>query len=129
MLRRVLCFEYHGLSSLIMPNLPNSQQAVIELAKLREYCLSPEHPRGRHKARVFREALGLSVDDAEWLLQKLRKGIQNHPAEQQKTDSFGSRWRVDLPLTRQDKSVVVRTGWMIKTGEQFPRLITCWVLK
>jgi hypothetical protein len=112
-----------------MPNLPNSQQAVIELAKLREYCLSPEHPRGRHKARVFREALGLSVDDAEWLLQKLRKGIQNHPAEQQKTDSFGSRWRVDLPLTRQDKSVVVRTGWMIKTGEQFPRLITCWVLK
>lgn len=111
-----------------MTNLPNAQNAIIELTKLRDYCLSSEHPRGRHKARVFREALGVSVDDAEWLRQKLYEGIQSHSAEKQEIDSFGDRWRVDLPLTRQTKSVVVRTGWIIKTGEQFPRLITCWVL-
>ena len=118
----------HGLSSITMPNLPNAQNAVIEITKLRDYCLSTDHPRGRHKARVFHEALGLSVGDAEWLLQKLREGVQNYPAEKQETDGFGSRWRVDLSLTRQEKSVVVRTGWIIKTGEQFPRLTTCWVL-
>jgi hypothetical protein len=111
-----------------MPNLPHSENAIINPAKLRDYCLNADHPRGRHKARVFREALGLSMDDAEWLQQNIRDGIQNHPGEKQETDSFGSRWRVDLPLTRQGKSVVVRTGWMIKTGEQFPHLITCWVL-
>lgn len=111
-----------------MEELPNSQNAVIELVKLRDYCLSTEHPRGRHKARVFREALGLTVDDAEWLQQKLLDGIQNQLAEKQESDSFGSRWRVDLPLTRQKRSAVLRTGWIIKTGEQFPRLITCWVL-
>jgi hypothetical protein len=111
-----------------MQKLPNFQSAIIELAKLRDYCLSTEHPRGRHKARVFREVLGLSAGDAEWLRDKLLDGIQNHPAEMQEADSFGSRWRADLPLTRQDKSVVVRTGWIIKTGEQYPRLITCWVL-
>lgn len=111
-----------------MPNLPNAQNAIIELAKLRDYCLSASHPRGRHKARVFRDALGISVDDAEWLRQKLLEGIQSHSAEKQETDSFGSRWRVDLPLMRQTKSVVVRTCWIIKMGEQFPRLITCWVL-
>ena len=111
-----------------MPNLPNSQNAIIDLAKLRDYCLNADHPRGRHKARVFREALGLSVVHAEWLQQKLLEGIQHHPAEKQEVDSFGSRWRFDLPLTRQGKSVVVRTGWIIKSGEQFPRLITCWVL-
>jgi len=111
-----------------MEELPNSQNAVIELVKLRDYCLSTEHPRGRHKARVLREALGLTVDDAEWLQQKLLDGIQNRLAEKQETDSFGSRWRVDLPLTRQKRSAVLRTGWIIKTGEQFPRLITCWVL-
>jgi hypothetical protein len=111
-----------------MLKLPNPQSAIIELAKLRDYCLSADHPRGRHKARVFREALGLSVDDAEWLQQKLLAGIQKYAAEQQETDSFGSRWRVDIPLTRQGKSAVVRTGWIIKTGEQLPRLITCWVL-
>ena len=111
-----------------MSNLPNFENAIIDLTKLRDYCLNPDHPRGRHKARVFREALGLSVDDAAWLQRNLLEGAQNHHAEKQETDSFGSRWRVDLPLRRQDRSVVVRTGWMIKTGEQFPRLITCWVL-
>ena len=111
-----------------MQKLPNSQDAIIEILKLRDYCLSTEHPRGRHKSRVFREALGLTVDDAEWLQQKLIEGIQIQSAEKLETDSFGNRWRVDLPLTRQGKSAVVRTGWIIKTGEQFPRLITCWVL-
>jgi hypothetical protein len=111
-----------------MDKLPNAQSAVIEVAKLRDYSLSSEHPRGRHKARVFRESLGLSAFDAEWLKQAILEGIQSQPAEKHETDSFGSRWRVDLPLTRQGKSVVVRTGWIIKTGEQIPRLITCWVL-
>jgi hypothetical protein len=129
MLRRVLCFRIDRLISTAMPNLPHCENAIIDLAKLRDYCLNTDHPRGRHKARVFREALGLSIDNAEWLRQNLLEGIQIHPAEQQDTDGFGSRWRVDLPLTRQGKSVVVRTGWIIKTGEQFPRLITCWVLQ
>ena len=111
-----------------MQKLPNSQNAIIEILKLRDYCLSTELPRGRHKSRVFREALGLTVDDAEWLQQKLIEGIQLQSAEKLETDSFGNRWRVDLPLTRQGKSAVVRTGWIIKTGEQFSRLILCWVL-
>jgi hypothetical protein len=118
----------HGLLLIPMQKLPNFQNAKIELAKLRDYCLSADHPRGQHKARVFHEALGLLVDDAEWLRRELLEGIKNHPAEKQETDGFGSRWRVDLPLTRQRKSAVIRTGWIIKTGEQFPRLITCWVL-
>ncbi len=111
-----------------MPNLPNANSAVVDLAKLRNYCLDPHHPRGRHKARVFREVLGLTIDDAEWLQLKLLEGIQNHFAEKQETDDFGSRWRVDLALRRQEKSVMVRTAWIVKTGEEFARLITCWVL-
>jgi hypothetical protein len=46
-----------------MQKLPYAQNAVIEIVKLRDYCLSTEHPRGRHKSRVFHEALGLTVDD------------------------------------------------------------------
>ena len=124
----VLSFIGSALSSLSMQKLPNSQDAVIEIVKLRGYCLNAVHPRGRHKSRVFREAIGLTVDDAEWLQQKLLEGVQNQPVEKQETDSFGSRWRVDIPLTRHDQSAVVRTVWIIKTGEHYPRLITCWVL-
>lgn len=36
--------------------LPNGDRAVISMGKLRGYCLNPEHPSGRHKARVFASA-------------------------------------------------------------------------
>jgi len=47
--------------------LPNADNAVVEAAKLRDYCLNPAHPEGRHKARVFRSALGVGQEQAEWL--------------------------------------------------------------
>ena len=33
--------------------LPNPSLAVVELAKLTDYCLDPAHEDGKHKARVF----------------------------------------------------------------------------
>jgi hypothetical protein len=41
-------------------SLPNGERAIVEVAKLRDYCLSPTHPRGRHKARVFAASLGIT---------------------------------------------------------------------
>jgi Domain of unknown function (DUF6883) len=32
---------------------PNAARAVINLRKVEDYCLSPTHPRGLDKARVF----------------------------------------------------------------------------
>ncbi len=47
--------------------LPNCEKAFVDIAKLRDYSLNPEHESGGHKARVFQAALGLTADDAEWL--------------------------------------------------------------
>ena len=47
--------------------LPRSDEAILDIRKIEDYCLSPSHPRGRHKARVFREALDLERSDAAWL--------------------------------------------------------------
>lgn len=41
--------------------LPNSEKAFVDIAKLRDYSLNPEHESGGHKARVFRAALGLKI--------------------------------------------------------------------
>jgi hypothetical protein len=38
--------------------LPNAGQAIVDIAKLRDYSLSPTHEEGKHKARVFAAALG-----------------------------------------------------------------------
>jgi Domain of unknown function (DUF6883) len=47
--------------------LPHGDEAIIAIRKIEDYCLNPSHPRGRHKARVLREALGLQQSDAAWL--------------------------------------------------------------
>jgi hypothetical protein len=44
--------------------LPGGEYAVIPITQLREYCLNPQHPVDKHKARVFRAALGLHPEDA-----------------------------------------------------------------
>jgi hypothetical protein len=51
--------------------LPGGADAVVDIAKLRDYCLSPVHPRGRHKARVFAAVLGLTQADADFLREEL----------------------------------------------------------
>ncbi|MEH1788358.1 MAG: DUF6883 domain-containing protein [Nostoc sp.] len=37
--------------------LPNPECAIVEIDKIAGYCLNPEHPEGKHKARVFKSAL------------------------------------------------------------------------
>jgi len=44
--------------------LPNAENAVVDIGKLRDYCLNSNHPEGKHKARRFLEKLGLGKDDA-----------------------------------------------------------------
>jgi hypothetical protein len=47
--------------------LPGGSDAIVEISKLRDYCLDPHHPRGRYKARVFLSTLGLTQTDAAFL--------------------------------------------------------------
>jgi hypothetical protein len=47
--------------------LPNPSRAVVDIRKLRDYCLNPEHPRGRHEARMLAARLGLTAIDADEL--------------------------------------------------------------
>lgn len=42
-----------------MNRLPNYEHALIDDNKLRNYCLNPDHPVGKHKAKVFLAALKL----------------------------------------------------------------------
>jgi hypothetical protein len=48
-----------------MSRLPNGNLAIVDIRKLKDYCLNPHHWRGRHKARVFWTALGIGRADAE----------------------------------------------------------------
>jgi hypothetical protein len=86
------------------------------------------HPRGRHKARVFRQALGITVADADWLRQTLRDAVAAVEATEIAGDAFGQRWRVDVPVMRLGRAGMVRTVRIIRSGETIPKFVTCWVL-
>jgi hypothetical protein len=47
--------------------LPNARRARIPTDKLVRYALDPSHERGRHKARVFASALGITAADWRYL--------------------------------------------------------------
>jgi hypothetical protein len=34
--------------------IPHAENATVDIRKLRNYCLNPEHPEGQHKARYSR---------------------------------------------------------------------------
>ncbi len=74
-----------------MPKLPNAERAVVDIAKLRAYSLNPTHDVGKHKARVFRAALGLTMDDAEWLRERVLEAARAGEAVAGPASPFGEK--------------------------------------
>lgn len=111
-----------------MAKLPNAENAVVEMRKPRNYCLSPEHPRGKHKARVFASALGLTAEDSEELRQALISAIVSEEAMPAEEDEYGKRYVLDFEMSTEVGSAHVRSGWIVRSGEDFPRFTSCWVL-
>ena len=74
-----------------MTRLPNGDRAEVDLRKLSGYCLSPTHPRGRHKARVFREALGITQADANELRARTLSAGRDEIAVLLDADDWGER--------------------------------------
>ncbi len=108
--------------------LPHAEQAFIDRAKLRDYSLSATHPEGKHKARVFFSALGLEADDAEWLRERLLLAVLDEDCQPGDKTDFGQRYSVDLTLRRGAREARIRSAWIIRAHEKFPRLVSCYVV-
>lgn len=69
--------------------LPGGEQAVVDVSKLRNYCLSASHVRGRHEARVFAAVLGLTSADADFLRGELLRVACEGEALASDIDEYG----------------------------------------
>ncbi|MGH8738886.1 MAG: DUF6883 domain-containing protein [Burkholderiales bacterium] len=108
--------------------LRNAERAFVDIAKLRDYCLDETHPEGRHKARVFRSALDLSERDAGFLRQAILAAAADAEAVAGDSDEYGSRYLLDFQLNRGNRKAWIRTVWIVRRNEDFPRLATCYVM-
>jgi hypothetical protein len=61
------------------------------------------------------------------LIAAIMNNIQNAKCMLGEGDEYGQRYVVDMEFQRNTEKAVVRTIWIIKTGELQPRLTTCFV--
>lgn len=108
--------------------LPNAERAIVDIAKLRDYCLNFDHPRGQHKARVFAAALGLTATDAQTLREALLAAARTYDATSSEQDDYGQRYVLDFTMSSSTGEAMVRSVWIVRHDEDFPRLTTCYVL-
>jgi hypothetical protein len=108
--------------------IPNAENAVVDIRKLRDYCLNSEHNTGKHKARLFQSMLGMTRENEPELRQILLEVITTHPAKLGRKDFFGQRYTLDFKLEWQNKNAVIRSGWIIEINSSIPRLTSCYPL-
>jgi hypothetical protein len=108
--------------------IPNAENAVVDIRKLRGYCLNVDHDDGKHKARLFLSILNMTVENAGELRQILLEIVTTHEARVGRSDGFGRRYTLDFRLEWQNRSATLRSGWIIEHGSDIPRLTTCYPL-
>ena len=108
--------------------LPNADRAFVDIQKLREYCLNPAHPRGKHKARVFASVLGITAREAAWLRTAFLQAAGALEAKVGEADAYGRRYHLDVSINGPKGTAAVRTTWIVRAGEDFARLTSCYVL-
>jgi len=106
--------------------LPNLNHAHIDITKLTGYVLNANHPEGRHKARVFLSALGISSSNGQWLANAILAALSDSKAVLQADTEWGVIYRVDVEIVRGQRCAKVRTAWLCQQEET--RLVTCFVI-
>ena len=106
--------------------IPGAENASVDVAKVRDYLLSPEHPVGRFKAVFFR-SLGYERSDWPRLQADLRALCRSGTATEVQPSEFGEKFEVRGilvgPFGRGAETVTV---WMVRNGESFPRFVTAY---
>jgi hypothetical protein len=108
--------------------LPLGNDAIIDPRKLTDYCLSPDHDDGQHKAQLFRVLLGLTREHAGMLLDVLREAAADGEAIPGHEDRYGQRYVIDFEFHGPRGRATIRSAWIIRPSETIPRLVTCYIL-
>ncbi|HEY9647602.1 MAG TPA: hypothetical protein V6C88_14595, partial [Chroococcidiopsis sp.] len=90
--------------------------------KLERYVLNPQHPKGKDKAALFRNRLGITLENKEILETTLLEAAINHEATIHKSDSYGIQYDIKFLMTTKFGQSWVISCWIIRVNEDFPRL-------
>ena len=107
--------------------LRNGDRAIIDRRKITDYCLSLDHDDGSHKARLFQALVGLNQNNSSLLLDALRRAAATGDAALGKVDRYGRRYVIDFEFAGPGGTATIRSAWILRGGEDVPRLVTCYI--
>ena len=91
-------------------------------------CSTPPTLRAVPKARVFAAVLGITRTDWQYLRRQLLTGVRTAPAQLRATTQWGALYDVAIDVTGPaGRMHRVRTGWIVRAGEDQPQLLTAYV--
>jgi hypothetical protein len=99
-------------------DLITAKNTEIPTAKLTNYSLDPNHPKGKDKARVFQSALGYNQSNYQALIDNVNRNLHTAPAYFKGSTPYGDKYEVTLPLKGPNgKTANVLTAWIMKDGK------------
>lgn len=107
-----------------MAKLPHADSAIIDERKITAYLLDRAHPFGGAKAAFFGR-FGFTTEGWQVLRDALLAHAQDHEVAESRHTRHGQVYEVEGPLAAPDGRMPgVRVVWMIRNGEELPRLVT-----
>lgn len=108
--------------------LPNGDRADVG-TKLEDYILNMGHHEGRHKARVFDSILAITSGNSGALRHALLEAAATSDEVEPRGDrKYGTTYSIRFSLSTAKGTGIVLSVWIIRDGEAFPRLTTCYIV-
>lgn len=78
---------------------------------------------------MFESVLGITASNADELRTVLlRVAADSEEAIHKGNNGYGDVYELRFSLATSQATAIVLSAWIIRSGEDFPRLITCFIL-
>jgi hypothetical protein len=106
--------------------LPNSDHSVVDNDKIDKYLLSDVHTDGKHKAAFFKR-FGFSNGEPEIIVTSLKEHAIDRDVVGTEDNAQGKKYELVCEFKTPDfRNPCIRSIWIIKHNETFPRFVTAY---
>ena len=106
--------------------LPNGDHPEISMQKILGYCLNLNHDKGKDKARVFQSRLGITVQNADRLVELIQIAAVEGEVVQESNTKFGKEYKVDWEIPNAGGAELI-TIWEVSIESGYPHLISAFL--
>jgi hypothetical protein len=101
---------------------------TADIRKFVEYTLNDKHLKGKDKARLFRNRLGITQIHSAYLAEQLTMGLRHADVQTASVTKYGAQYGAAIPVRGVNGRVMlVHTAWIIRPDGP-PSLVTAYPL-